>query len=212
MRSGGPTDPPGVATNAACVAANPRLAPRVALVGRLLMAAAIGVAVPGWSAEQRIRAEVRHPTATAERIGDPDVAMFTLEFDIRLTNLSGKIIQVPDPDAGGNDLTRTGIINVQYRRADGTWAYLIRGVPVVHPVQAQYPPCKSLPPGRTEEMTGLSYPHGLMVLKEKLPDVNSPATIRLDLYFCCRQLDGEVPLEGATTDEFVVRLPPDSEP
>src|SRR5947209_2568707 len=81
---------------------------------------------PTVAADETIRAEVQHPAANPVNAEDQDVAAFKVSFDLRMTNRSGKVLQLPRPKGGNGETTRIAVLGVQFRGSDGGWSSLVR--------------------------------------------------------------------------------------
>jgi len=172
------------------------------------------------SSGEPLRAEIRHAKATPYDIGDPDVAAFHLEFDIRLTNKSKRPIEIPKaapypstrepaPTAtpikiDDDENTQVVVIGVQAKQHDGTWADVVQSSWYGSGTE-KYEPCTSLPPDAAAELTNLK--DGLVLLKEQLTRLGSEPTVRFTLMIFCRQANGKALSKTVRTEGFELRLP-----
>ena len=170
----------------------------------LLTAAALPGLVSALSSDPPIRAEVQHPLATPDRANDPDVAAFKLKFDVRLTNRSEKVMDLPAFSADEDDTTRMAVLGVQAKQRDGTWAFISQSS-WYDDGKIKYQSCRSLLTGETGEITGVV--SGLFMLRKQLVSLGGEPIVRLNLMIFCRQPDGKVRTASVTTDEFGLRLP-----
>ena len=155
-----------------------------------------------------IRVEVQHVGASPYAMKDSGVAAFSLKFDIMLTNQSEKTIYIPNPVTVQADATRIAVLGVQGKDPHGTWKYILQSSWYGYGVM-KYEACASLLPGAVTKAEDVSY--RLVVLRGQLADLGNEPGIRLDLWTFCRQPDGKVLTNSATTDPFTLRFPVDSQ-
>ena len=167
-----------------------------------LAAGLLGVALAPGS--QTTSAKIEHPVATPYHIDDPDMASFTLKFDIRLRNRSDKAVNFPKSESPGGRTTRVSIIAGQSKQSDGSWKYLFQST-WVDDGRTKYEPCTSLPPGAVVRIANVK--GGLLLLKSQVADLGDEPTLRFDLWIFCRQPDEKVVITSVTSDPFILRLP-----
>ena len=174
------------------------------LLRRLFIAAALAGELPALGSDQAIRAEVQHALATPYRTDDPEVAAFTLKFDVRLTSRSTTPVVLPILKTNEGETTRVSVLGAQSKQPEGTWTYLLRSS-WYDTGTLKYESCISLSSTRTAEIKNVA--SGFVLLKKQLAGLGSEPTVRLNLWFFCQQPDGTVLIKSATTDAFVLRLP-----
>ena len=169
----------------------------------LICITSLGVAL-GQGPGHDVEVEIRLARAAPYPVDDPDVAEFTLKLDLRLANRSQETVYIPKAEAPDGREDRVTLINFEARQADGTWAVLSHAS-WYGTSTTKYEPCISLPPGGSVDLANLSL--GLVLLKTRLVGLTDEPTVRLGLWFLCKQPDGKTPITGATTGEFKLRLP-----
>jgi len=169
-----------------------------------LSAALVGVLPTATGADEVLRAEVQHALATPDSSEDPDVAIYKLQFDLRLTNRSAKPINIPRLETHGNDTTRFEVLDVQSKRPGEDWTNVIQSSWYGLGTE-KYDPCTLLSPAATAEIEGVA--SGLILLTKQLTSLGSEPTIRLHLMIFCRQPDGKVITTAVPTEAFSLRLP-----
>jgi hypothetical protein len=170
---------------------------------RLSLAAALAGLIPALGSDQTIRAEVQHALATPYSTEDPEVAAFRLKFDLRLTNRSAKLVDLPTSETRDGETTRIAVLGVQSKQPDGTWTYLVRSS-WYDTGTMKYETCTSPSSEGTAEIGNVA--SGLLLLKKQLAGLGGEPTVRLNLMIFCRQLDGKVLTTSVTTDAFGIRL------
>lgn len=161
-------------------------------------------ALPALGSDQKVRAEVQHARATSYRDDDPEVAAFTLKFDVRLTNRSAKSVRVPNSGTGNSNANRMTVLAMEAKQPDGTWAYLFQST-FYDTGAAKYDSCTPLSSSGIANIGNMET--RLVLLKKQLAGLGKEPTVRLGLWFFCRQPDGQEPITSATTDAFTLRLP-----
>jgi len=174
------------------------------VIGRLSLAVALASVFPALSSDRSIRAEVQHALANPYRTDDPEVAAYTLKFDLRLTSRSAKLVSLPGPEARDGETTRIVVMGMQSRQPDGRWTYLFQSS-WYGTSTTKYESCTSLSPEKTAEIENVE--SGLTLMKKQLAGLGTEPNVRLNLWFFCRQPNGKVLTTSVTTDAFVLRLP-----
>jgi len=170
---------------------------------RVLILAALAGAVPGFGSDQPIQAQVEHATATPYDTDDPDLAGFKLKLEVRLTNRSEVPLDLPKTGREIGGTTRVAVLNVEVKRPDGGWAYVVQSS-WYDTGSIKYESCGSLPPGGVGEFSDL--PSGFVILKRQLAGLGSGATVRFGLMILCREPGGKVVTKAVTTDGVELRL------
>jgi hypothetical protein len=156
------------------------------------------------AAQQTVQAEIQNLQATPDTSDDPDVGIYKLRFDVRLTNRSEKPISVPRQMTDDQTTTRIFVLGVQSRRKDGPWTNLVQsswyGVGT-----EKYDPCVTIPPSDTAAFGGAA--SGLVLLKKQLASLGNEPTLRFHLMFFCQQPDGKVLTTVVPTEAFSLPLP-----
>jgi hypothetical protein len=175
------------------------------LICRILIVPALAGLVLGGSSEQSIQAEVEVQGALASpyRIDDPDVAGFRFKYGVRVTNRSGRSLNLPKSGAVDDGLERVTIISVEAKRPDGQWSDIIQGM-YVAAVTTKYASCKALPSGSQAKIANLR--DGFVLLKSQVAKLGNQPTLRFSLMMICRQADGKLAGTQVTTDGLSLRL------
>jgi hypothetical protein len=174
---------------------------------RLLFAAAFTHGFRADSADPGVRAEVRRAVlGPGAHQDDPDVAAFSLGFDLHLTNGSRKPVDLPmsRPGDGDGNSERVAILGVDSEGPDGVWVHLLQGSWYDNGTLT-YEPCALLRPGMEGDIRGVK--DGFVLLKKQLRGLGEEPTVRLQVTVFCRQPNGRLSAQDVTTDAFKVRLP-----
>lgn len=161
-------------------------------------------AAPLLGSEQIVRVEIQRATATPYHPEYPDMAGFKLKFDLRLTNRSEKPLNAPEVAARGDQTTRIAVLGVQWRQSDGSWTNLVQST-WVDDGRIQYQPCRSVASGGTVEIDDIA--SGLLLFKTQVVKLGQDPILRFNVTMFCRQSDGTVVSQNATTDALSIHLP-----
>ncbi len=158
----------------------------------------------------KIDAEVRRPVATLQSTELWDGLEYSTKFDLRLTNRSDKPVNLPTPRIWDARLIGIDASGTELKRPFDTWKPLLIGdvlIPTswltdgVH----KFERCTSVRPGQAvdiQDVAGL-----IIVMRNRVEEIGTQPTLRLGLTLLCVGDDAKLVWNGATTDEFTIRLP-----
>jgi hypothetical protein len=150
------------------------------------------------AADQTQRVEIQHQAIKIEDSGDPEVVMYHIMFDLRISNLSKEAVTIGQAPVV--------VADVQNRMANGSWRNLNQNS-WYDDGTAKYASCFSLSPGKTVQISNVET--GLTIMKKRIADVGSEPVLRFKIQILCRDRAGQIHnTEVLTTDPTVIRLPP----
>lgn len=169
----------------------------------ILVAIWLYSAFPVALADQTARFEVRQAASTPYDTGDPEVLGFDIKFNLKITNASGRSINLPDTFAGSDSTVQINVMREEARQRDGRWLLLSEST-LVTPQGITYEPCVSLSPGTTKEITDITYKW--VGFRKQFAELGDKPTLRLRLIAACQLPNGKVSTIGGDTDAFEVQL------
>lgn len=159
----------------------------------------------GSDADPSVRAEVRDAVLALDPAQDDhELASFRLNFDLHLTNASGRSLSVPGARPSSSSTVRAAILGVDSKAPDGAWVHLLQSSWYDNG-SLNYEACAVLPSGAQGDIAGVH--SGFTLLKKQLTGLSKENTLRLHVMFFCRKANGKVSAQATTTEEFRVRVP-----
>ncbi|MGC4053818.1 MAG: hypothetical protein QM757_32180 [Paludibaculum sp.] len=151
-----------------------------------------------------VHADVQRITAAAFPTEDPDIASYSLRFDLRVKNLLRKSIFLPVPRVD-EATDRVAALTTELQLPDEKWETLIHSS-WYGTSQTKYEACMELQAGKTYVVEDV--PSALVLLKSQVPRLGKEPTLRLKFYLLCQQANGQVLSTPVETEGFRVLLPP----
>jgi len=170
--------------------------------------------VPLLGSDPSIEAEVRHPVATLYPSELQDRLVYSVKFDLRLTNRLDKPVSLPLPEKWVDETSGIAMEGIAMKLPFDTWKYIQAGLVLIQPSvvgdgKHKFEGCISLQPGETREIRGAG--DELDVMRNRVAEVGSEPTLRLDLVMLCLGTDLKLVGSRARTNEFILRLPAEPE-
>lgn len=172
-------------------------------LGRQCLTVCLVSTLMAAGAHTQIRAEVERATATAYDIGDPAVAAYKLDIDLRLTNQSIQAVELPVLNRKSRAATRFALMGAGVKGPDGSWASLF-DASWYDVGTTKYDACTSISPDK--EAAYRNEKSELILMKKQLAAVSDESTIRLTLMALCRGADGKVRTTTLNSDGFKLHL------
>jgi hypothetical protein len=166
--------------------------------------------VPLLGSDPPIEAQVRHPVATLYPSEVQDRLVYAVKFDLRLTNRLDKPVSLPLPEKWDGETIGIAMEGIAMKLPFDMWKYIQAGLVLMQPSlvgdgKHKFEGCTSLQPGETREIRGAG--DEMDVMKNRVGEVGSEPTVRLDLVMLCLGTDLKLVGSRARTNEFILRLP-----